>query len=85
MSIQPAGTDLSVALTTTKTRKQNKPASLQNKSVMKKEFHKMAKAVVNQVCDYWHLKVFSLSSVAVNVTVVDLFKHYMVSGKSVVV
>ncbi|XP_031487330.1 60S ribosomal protein L28-2-like [Nymphaea colorata] len=51
VSIHPGGTDLSVALTTTKTRKQNKPASVQHKSVMKKEFQKMAKAVINQVSD----------------------------------
>ncbi|XP_031478150.1 60S ribosomal protein L28-2-like [Nymphaea colorata] len=50
VSIQP-GADVSVVLSTTKTRKQNKPALAHHKSVMKKEFHKMAKAVVNQVSD----------------------------------
>lgn len=36
-------------LATTKTKKQGKPASVLNKSVMKKEFYRMAKAVSNQV------------------------------------
>lgn len=49
VTIQPAGKDQSVILATTKTRKQNKPASLLHKSVMKKEFRRMAKAVQNQV------------------------------------
>lgn len=49
VTIQPAGKDQSVLLATTKTKKQNKPASLLHKSVMKKEFPRMAKAVVNQV------------------------------------
>ncbi|CAN6457002.1 unnamed protein product [Victoria cruziana] len=53
VSIQP-GADLSVVLSTTKTRKQNKPALAHHKSVMKKEFHKMAKAVVNQVSDNYY-------------------------------
>nr|GMD32331.1 60S ribosomal protein L28-1-like [Ipomoea batatas]GMD32333.1 60S ribosomal protein L28-1-like [Ipomoea batatas] len=42
------GKDQSVLLATTKTKKQNKPANLHNKSVMKKEFRRMAKAVTNQ-------------------------------------
>ncbi|KAL9244582.1 hypothetical protein vseg_018348 [Gypsophila vaccaria] len=50
VSVQPGGKD-AVVLTTTKTRKQNKPSSLQHKSVMKKEFSRMAKAVDNQVGD----------------------------------
>lgn len=49
VTIQPVGKDLSVLLATTKTKKQNKPASLLHKSVMKKEFRRMAKAVENQV------------------------------------
>ena len=49
VTIQPAGKDQSVLLATTKTKKQNKPAVLQHKSVMKKEFRMMAKAVENQV------------------------------------
>ncbi|KAK6142890.1 hypothetical protein DH2020_023238 [Rehmannia glutinosa] len=48
VAIQP-GKDQSVLLATTKTKKQNKPASLLNKSLMKKEFHCMAKVVSNQV------------------------------------
>ncbi|XP_050218495.1 60S ribosomal protein L28-1-like [Mercurialis annua] len=55
VTIQPAGDkDLSVVLATTKTRKQNKPASLLHKSVMRKEFHRMAKAVSNQVGDNYY-------------------------------
>ncbi|KAK2986238.1 hypothetical protein RJ640_027333, partial [Escallonia rubra] len=49
VTIQPGGKDLSVLLATTKTKKQNKPAALLHKSVMKKEFPRMAKAVANQV------------------------------------
>ncbi|XP_061356617.1 large ribosomal subunit protein eL28y-like [Gastrolobium bilobum] len=51
VTIQPVGKDLSVLLGTTKTKKQNKPAALLHKSVMKKEFRRMAKAVQNQVVD----------------------------------
>ncbi|XP_021890298.1 60S ribosomal protein L28-2-like [Carica papaya] len=50
VTIQP-GSDKSVLFATTKTKKQNKPAALLHKSVLKKEFHRMAKAVVNQVAD----------------------------------
>ena len=50
VTVQPAsGKEIAVVLLTTKTKKQNKPASLNHKSVMRKEFRKMAKAVKNQV------------------------------------
>ncbi|KAL9304400.1 hypothetical protein ACSQ67_021663 [Phaseolus vulgaris] len=49
VTVQPVGKDLSVLLATTKTKKQNKPAALLHKSVMKKEFRRMAKAVENQI------------------------------------
>lgn len=48
VTIQP-GKDQSVVLATTKTKKQSKPVALLHKSVMKKEFRRMAKAVENQV------------------------------------
>ncbi|PWA57902.1 hypothetical protein CTI12_AA405370 [Artemisia annua] len=48
VTIQPAGSDQSILLATSKTKKQAKPASLLHKSVMKKEFYRMAKAVSNQ-------------------------------------
>lgn len=48
VSIQPAGKE-GVLLATTKTKKQAKPASLLHKSLLKKEFNRMAKVVVNQV------------------------------------
>ncbi|XP_065850913.1 large ribosomal subunit protein eL28y [Euphorbia lathyris] len=54
VSIQPGGKDLSVVLATSKTKKQNKPASLLHKSVMRKEFRSMAKAVANQVGDNYY-------------------------------
>nr|DAD48929.1 TPA_asm: hypothetical protein HUJ06_018866 [Nelumbo nucifera] len=54
VTIQPGGKDLSVVLATTKTKKQNQPASLLHKSVMKKEFRRMAKAVANQVSDNYY-------------------------------
>ncbi|KAA8534878.1 hypothetical protein F0562_029906 [Nyssa sinensis] len=54
VTIQPGGKDSSVLLATTKTKKQNKPASLLHKSVMKKEFRRMAKAVANQVANNYY-------------------------------
>ncbi|KAK4269275.1 hypothetical protein QN277_022456 [Acacia crassicarpa] len=54
ITIQPAGKDQSVLLATTKTKKQNKPAALLHKSVMKKELRMMAKAVENQVADNYY-------------------------------
>ncbi|MQL41535.1 60S ribosomal protein L28, partial [Escherichia coli] len=54
VTIQPAGKDLSVLLATTKTKRQNKPAALVHKSVMKKEFRRMAKSVENQVADNYY-------------------------------
>ncbi|OAY36544.1 60S ribosomal protein L28-2 [Manihot esculenta] len=53
VTIQP-GKDQSVVLATTKTKKQNKPAALLHKSIMKKEFRRMAKAVENQVGDNYY-------------------------------
>lgn len=49
VTIQPGGKDQSVLFATTKTKNQGKPASLLHKSLMKKEFRRMAKAVKNQV------------------------------------
>ena len=54
VSIQAAGKDQSVLLATSKTKKQNKPAVWLQKSVLKKEFRKMAKAVQNQVADNYY-------------------------------
>ncbi|XVE98038.1 hypothetical protein REPUB_Repub03eG0070800 [Reevesia pubescens] len=54
VTIQSEGKDQSVLLATTKTKKQNKPASLLHKSVMRKEFPRMAKAVVNQVANNYY-------------------------------
>ncbi|KAL8138548.1 hypothetical protein V2J09_004549 [Rumex salicifolius] len=45
------GKDGSVVLATTKTRKQNKPAALLNKTVLKKDLPRMAKIVSKQVGD----------------------------------
>ena len=68
------GKDNAVVLATTKTKKQNKPGSLLHKSVMKKEFRDMAKAISNQVLktsnfiilvlisyDFWHSIIELLS------------------------
>ncbi|XBI59041.1 hypothetical protein VPH35_040177 [Triticum aestivum] len=50
VAVQPsAGEDKAVVLSTTKTKKQNTPAKLQHKTLMRKEFRKMAKSVKNQV------------------------------------
>ncbi|GJW35948.1 60S ribosomal protein L28-2-like protein [Tanacetum coccineum] len=54
VTIQPAGKDQSILLATSKTKKQSKPASLLHKSIMKKEFNSMAKAVVNQVANNFY-------------------------------
>ncbi|TKY48235.1 60S ribosomal protein L28-2 [Spatholobus suberectus] len=54
VTIQAAGKDQSVLLATTKTKKQNKPNALLHRSLMKKEFRRMAKAVQNQVADNYY-------------------------------
>ncbi|KAK8947634.1 60S ribosomal protein L28-2 [Platanthera guangdongensis] len=54
VSVQPAGKDLSVVLATTKSKKQNKPASVSHRSILKKEFNKVAKSVINQVSDNYY-------------------------------
>ncbi|KAF3638123.1 60S ribosomal protein L28-1 [Capsicum annuum] len=54
MNIQPEGKYKAILLATSKTKKQNKPSSLLNKSVIKKEFRRMAKAVTNQVADNYY-------------------------------
>ncbi|BBG98880.1 Ribosomal L28e protein family [Prunus dulcis] len=54
VTIEAVGKDQSVLLATTKTKKQNKPAALLHKSVMKQEFRRMAKAVANQVADNYY-------------------------------
>ncbi|KAK4774122.1 hypothetical protein SAY87_029141 [Trapa incisa] len=47
--IQADGKENAVVLATTKIKKPNKPVSSLHKCLLKKEFHRMAKAVVNQV------------------------------------
>ncbi|KAG7036445.1 60S ribosomal protein L28-2 [Cucurbita argyrosperma subsp. argyrosperma] len=54
VTIQPGGKDQSILFATTKSKKQNKPSSLLHKSLMKKEFRRMAKAVTNQVGDNYY-------------------------------
>lgn len=54
ITIQPGGKDQTVLLATTKTKKQNKPARLFHRTVMKKDFRRMAKAVKNQVSICFH-------------------------------
>uniref|UniRef100_A0A7N0VGY4 Ribosomal eL28/Mak16 domain-containing protein n=1 Tax=Kalanchoe fedtschenkoi TaxID=63787 RepID=A0A7N0VGY4_KALFE len=46
--------DNAIVLATTKTKKQNKPKLLLNKSVLKKDFSRMARAVANQVGDNYY-------------------------------
>ncbi|KAI3891830.1 hypothetical protein MKW92_052717, partial [Papaver armeniacum] len=48
VSVQ-AGKDSGVVLATTKNNKQKNPSALVHKTVMKKEFSRMAKAVANQL------------------------------------
>ncbi|XP_015866598.3 large ribosomal subunit protein eL28y-like [Ziziphus jujuba] len=67
ITIQPAGKE-GVLLATTKTKKQNKPSALLHKSVMKKEFRRMADAVDNQVASNYYrpdLKKAALSRLSV--------------------
>ncbi|CAN1836988.1 60S ribosomal protein L28-1 [Linum perenne] len=54
VTIQPAEKEQAVVLATTKTKKQNKPSALLQKSIMKKEFYRMAKTVLNQVGDNFY-------------------------------
>ncbi|KAI4324771.1 hypothetical protein MLD38_030227 [Melastoma candidum] len=54
VTIQPVGKEQAILLATSKTKKQNKPSALLHKSVLKKEFRRMAKAVVNQVGDNYY-------------------------------
>lgn len=67
VTIEAAGKDQGVLLATTRTKKQSKPASLLNKSVMKKEFNRMAKAVTNQVLLFRTLICYYV------LTVIELF------------
>ncbi|KAH9664792.1 60S ribosomal protein L28-2 [Citrus sinensis] len=53
ITIQP-GKDQVVVLATTKTKKQNKPAALLHKSVMKHEIHRMAKVIASHVGDNYY-------------------------------
>ncbi|KAM0911248.1 hypothetical protein ACQ4PT_013625 [Festuca glaucescens] len=55
VTVQPAADkEMTVVLSTTKTKKQNNPAAFSHKTVMRKEFRKMAKAVKNQVSDNYY-------------------------------
>ncbi|ESQ50342.1 hypothetical protein EUTSA_v10002093mg [Eutrema salsugineum] len=54
VTIQPADKEQAVVLATTKTKKQNKPKVSVNKSILKKEFPRMSKAVANQVVDNYY-------------------------------
>lgn len=51
VAITAAGEGLSVSLATTKTKKSSQPALAVNTSVLKRDFRKMARAVVNQVSE----------------------------------
>ncbi|CAN6979933.1 unnamed protein product [Brassica rapa subsp. trilocularis] len=68
VTIQAADKEQGVVLATTKTKKQNKPKVSVNKSVLKKEFPRMSKAVANQVVDNYYrpdLKKFALARLSV--------------------
>ncbi|CAM8899133.1 unnamed protein product [Rhodiola kirilowii] len=54
VTIQGLVKDNAVVLATNKTKKQNKPKLLLNRSVLKKEFSRMAKTVANQVGDNYY-------------------------------
>jgi len=64
VTIQAADKDQAVVLATTKTKKQNKPKLSVNKSILKKEFPRMSKAVANQVLlNFYYFSVFYMSMV----------------------
>ncbi|WZZ83069.1 hypothetical protein YC2023_103641 [Brassica napus] len=68
VTIQAADKEQGVVLATTKTKKQNKPKVSVNKSILKKEFSRMSKAVANQVVDNYYrpdLKKFALARLSV--------------------
>ncbi|KAM7254460.1 hypothetical protein ACFE04_003840 [Oxalis oulophora] len=68
VTIQGDVKNKTVVLSTTKTKKQNKPASLLHKSILKREFSRMAKAVSNQVGDNFYrpdLKSAALAKLSV--------------------
>ncbi|CAN8271086.1 unnamed protein product [Cochlearia groenlandica] len=54
VSIQAGEKEQGVVLTTTKTKKQNKPKLSVNKSVLKKDFNRTSKAVANQVVENYY-------------------------------
>lgn len=64
VSITPAGEDLAVVIATTKTKKQNKPADSVHRSVLKKEFRRMAKAVANQVDENYYRRDLKKAALA---------------------
>jgi len=64
VSITPAGEDLAVVLATTKTKKLNKPADSVHRSVLKKEFRKMAKAVINQIDENYYRRDLKKAALA---------------------
>ncbi|KAL1087098.1 hypothetical protein V6Z11_D08G160200 [Gossypium hirsutum] len=64
VTIQSGGKDQSVLLATTKTKKQNKPSALLHKSLMKKEFPRMAKAVKNQVTYNYYMPDLTKAALA---------------------
>jgi len=64
VTIQAADKDQAVVLATTKTKKQNKPKLSVNKSILKKEFPRMSKAVANQVLlNFYYFSVIYMSMV----------------------
>ncbi|MCL7041867.1 hypothetical protein MKW94_026465 [Papaver nudicaule] len=62
VSVQADGSG--VALATTKTNKQKNPSKLVHKTVMKKEFSRMAKAVSNQVADNFYRRDLKSAALA---------------------
>eukprot|EP00252_Welwitschia_mirabilis_P021092 TRINITY_DN5301_c0_g1_i1.p1 TRINITY_DN5301_c0_g1~~TRINITY_DN5301_c0_g1_i1.p1 ORF type:complete len:151 (+),score=24.53 TRINITY_DN5301_c0_g1_i1:181-633(+) len=52
VSIAPGeGDRVTVVLATSKTKKQNKPASMMNRTVLKKDFRRIEKAILNQIAE----------------------------------
>jgi large subunit ribosomal protein L28e len=65
VSITPAaGEDLAVVVATTKTKKQHKPADSVHRSVLKKEFRKMARHVANQVDENYYRRDLKKAALA---------------------
>lgn len=76
VTIQAADKDQGVVLGTTKTKRQNKPKLSVNKSVLKKEFPRMTKAVANQVLLIFSRSMFVMFLLQIGYIPISLVTFY---------